>query len=153
MASRKILRIFMAIFFVVAGAMHFMKPHVYEEIMPPWLPWHAALINISGALEIAGGLALSAPFPVARTAALCLIGLLILVFPVNVCMAVSAAKFQQIPPTLLWMRLPLQFVLVYLLLWCTEARGGSPMHKGKVVPPSTAPRPALKVEPEGTAAE
>lgn len=140
----------MAIFFVVAGAMHFMKPHVYEEIMPPWLPWHELLINTSGAVEIAGGLALSAPFPVARTAALILIGLLVLVFPVNIYMAASAAKFPQIPLVLLWMRLPLQFVLIYLLLWCTEYWDKSPVRK--VEPPSINPesQPAIRVDESAT---
>lgn len=143
----------MAIFFVVAGAMHFMKPHVYEEIMPPWLPWHSVLINVSGALEIAGGLALSAPFPVARTAALCLIVLLVLVFPVNIYMAASAGKFPQISPTLLWMRLPLQFVLVYLLLWCTEDWGKSPVRHKEKPAPALDPPPAIRVEGENPVAE
>lgn len=123
--GRKVLRVLLAVFFVVAGAMHFLKPHVYEAIMPAWIPWHSFFINVSGIAEIAGGLALSAPFPVARTAAVALVILLILVFPVNIHMAVSADQFPQIQPYVLWLRLPLQFVLIYALLWCTErgARG------------------------------
>jgi uncharacterized membrane protein len=121
LSGRKVLRVLLAVFFVVAGAMHFLKPHVYEAIMPPWMPWQAFLITLSGAAEIAGGLALSAPFPVARMAALGLVALLILVFPVNIHMAMSASQFPQIHPLMLWFRLPLQFVLIYALLWCTEA--------------------------------
>lgn len=128
-SARKVLRVLLAIFFVVAGAMHFLKPHVYEAIMPPFIPWHELLINTSGVAEIVGGLALSAPSPVARYAAIALVVLLIVVFPVNIHMATSAAQFPQIPPSVLWIRLPLQFVLIYLLLWCTESSGDAAFPK------------------------
>lgn len=130
-SARKVLRVFLAIFFVVAGAMHFLKPHVYEAIMPPWIPWHELVINASGVAEIVGGLALSAPSPVARYAAIALVVLLIMVFPVNIHMAMSAAQYPQIPPSVLWIRLPLQFVLIYLLFWCTES-GGTPSASNSV---------------------
>ena len=42
-------------FFVLAGIMHFVKPRMYEAIMPPWLPRHRELVYASGVAEIAGG--------------------------------------------------------------------------------------------------
>jgi hypothetical protein len=29
-----------AIFYIVAGALHFIKPAPYLRIMPPYVPWH-----------------------------------------------------------------------------------------------------------------
>ena len=44
--------------FAIAGSLHFIKPEPYIGIMPPWLPWHAQLVAVSGFFEIAGGLGL-----------------------------------------------------------------------------------------------
>ena len=49
-------QIVLAIFFIVAGCLHFVFPASYMKIMPPWLPWHFELVVISGICEIAGGL-------------------------------------------------------------------------------------------------
>ncbi len=51
-------RTLLGLLFVVAGALHFRAPEVYEQIMPPYLPLHRELVYLSGALEIAGGLGL-----------------------------------------------------------------------------------------------
>jgi uncharacterized membrane protein len=32
-----------AIFYVVAGALHVLKPEPYLRIMPPYIPWHVAM--------------------------------------------------------------------------------------------------------------
>jgi uncharacterized membrane protein len=47
-----------AIFYVVAGALHFLKPEPYLRIMPPYIPWHVAMVRVSGVFEILGGLGL-----------------------------------------------------------------------------------------------
>ena len=44
--------------FVVAGALHFLVPGIYERIMPTYLPLHRELVYLSGALEVTGGLGL-----------------------------------------------------------------------------------------------
>ena len=99
--------------FVVAGLLHFVAPAAYEKIMPPYLPLHRELVYVSGACETLGGLGL---FPRrTRTAAgLGLILLLISVFPANVQMLLDARASGK--PSwwigLLWLRLPLQLVLV-----------------------------------------
>jgi len=50
-----------AVFYIVAGALHFIKPAPYLKIMPPYIPWHAAMVGVSGFFEILGGLALLMP--------------------------------------------------------------------------------------------
>jgi uncharacterized membrane protein len=48
-------RIALAVFFVVAGSLHFLFPAPYLRVMLPLLPWPKALIGSSGATEILGG--------------------------------------------------------------------------------------------------
>ena len=56
--TRTITRYVFGLFFVLAGANHFLSPAFYLSIMPPYLPWHLALVYISGVAEIGLGLLL-----------------------------------------------------------------------------------------------
>ena len=49
---KTVFRAIMALFFVAAGANHFVSPKTYLEIMPPYLPWPLVLIYVSGIAEI-----------------------------------------------------------------------------------------------------
>src|SRR5690606_28459864 len=69
-----------AIFFSGAGVLHFTRPEMYEQIMPPQLPAHRELVLLSGAAEIAGGVLYLLP-RTRRFGALYLIALLAAVFP------------------------------------------------------------------------
>jgi len=111
-----------AAFYVFAGVQHFRDPEFYIRIVPPRLPWRAAAVSISGVAEIAGGIGLLIPV-LRRAAAWGLVALLIAVFPANVYMAAYnvQAGSQPIHPTLLWLRLPLQVVFIWWVLWCTDA--------------------------------
>ena len=53
----------MASFYVLAGMMHFVAPEFYLQMMPSWLPWHAALVALSGIAEIALGVLVLVPAP------------------------------------------------------------------------------------------
>jgi uncharacterized membrane protein len=118
---RKIGLALAAVLYVVAGALHFVQTDAYLEIMPPYIPWHLAMVRISGVCEILGGLGLLLP-QTRRAAAWGLITLLIAVFPANVYMATNPieAGAASIAPLLRWGRLPLQVVLGWWLLWCTK---------------------------------
>ena len=75
-------------FFVVAGALHFVKPAPYKAIMPPWVPAHDFMVAASGVAEIAGGAGLIASAPtVRRRAGWWLVATLVAVFPANLHMA------------------------------------------------------------------
>ena len=104
-------RLPLAIFFLGAGIMHFVKPGAYEATVPDALPSHREIVYVSGVAEIAGALALldrrSAPW-----AGWWLIALLVAVFPANVNMAVNAERFRAVPEALLWIRLPIQVLLI-----------------------------------------
>ena len=101
----------LGVFFVAAGAAHYVRPDVYMRIMPPYLPWHRGLVYLSGLCEVAfGALVLIPRFSV--PAAWGLIALLIAVFPANVHMAMNPRLYPVVSPFLLWLRLPLQGVLI-----------------------------------------
>jgi uncharacterized membrane protein len=106
-----------AVFFVIAGLAHFLIPASYLKIMPPWIPWHLAMVDISGAAEIAGGIVLLIP-NLRRAAAWGLVALLIAVFPANIYMATDHIP-QSSPTWILWGRLILQPLMIWWVLWCS----------------------------------
>jgi uncharacterized membrane protein len=112
-----------AVFYVLAGTLHFIKPEIYLRIVPPYIPWHPAMVGVSGALEILGGLGLLLPGR-RRAAAWGLAALLVAVFPANLYMAMHPieAGAGSIAPAIRWGRLPLQLALIWWLLWCTRPR-------------------------------
>lgn len=100
-----------ALVYIVAGLNHFISPKTYLAIMPPYIPAHQLLVNLSGIAEVALGLGLL--FPATRSlAAWGLVLLLIAVFPANVYMAM-ADRFSSIPMWIKWGRLPLQGFLIW----------------------------------------
>jgi uncharacterized membrane protein len=97
--------------FLTSGTLHFVKPGIFRQIVPPGLPAPHALVAISGAAEIAGAVGLFVP-PVRRAATYGLIALLFAVFPANVYMAIDHERFAAVAPAwVLYARLPLQAVL------------------------------------------
>lgn len=105
-------RIVLAVLFILAGSLHFLIPQPYLSIMPPSLPVPLALVYISGAAEILGGVGLL--IPATRVfAAWGLVVLLIAVLPANIHMAVEHSRFASIPLWALWLRVPLQLPLIY----------------------------------------
>jgi uncharacterized membrane protein len=110
---RSLLRAALSLLFVTAGVLHFLVPGPFVQIVPPYLPWPVALVYISGAFEILGGCALLTP-RLRRAAGWGLIALLVAVFPANLHMALGDVQVQglEMPPVLLWLRLPLQAVLI-----------------------------------------
>jgi uncharacterized membrane protein len=114
-----ILKWLFGIGFVLAGINHFLHPYLYVKIMPPYLPWHLELVYLSGVLEIALGVLLLIP-ACTTLAAWGLIALLIAVFPANLHMALNAPLYHQIHPVALWLRLPIQGVLIAWAYWFTR---------------------------------
>ena len=116
----RILRYVIGTFFIAAGVLHFVKPATYLAMMPPWIPFHKESIALSGVAEVAGGAALFSD-RTARFGAWWLVALLVAVFPANVHMAVNPEQIKGldrtgIPHWALWLRLPLQFVAIWLVL-------------------------------------
>ena len=119
--TREILKWLYGILFALAGANHFAHTDFYVGIMPPYLPWHTALVYASGVAEVMLGiLLLSRRFE--RVAAWGMIALIVAVTPANVHMAMHADLYPQYSSTALWLRLPLQVVLIAWAYWYTRPR-------------------------------
>ncbi|MSQ52420.1 MAG: DoxX family protein [Betaproteobacteria bacterium] len=114
------MRTLFGVFFIFAGAFHFVKPGMYERIMPPYLPWHIELVYLSGMAEIVLGAMLFIP-QTRVLAASGLIALIIAVFPANVHMAMNPGLYPEFSPAALLARLPLQGVLIAWAYWLTRA--------------------------------
>jgi uncharacterized membrane protein len=102
-----------AILFIGAGILHFVRPAPYAGIVPYMLPHPLVLVYVSGLAELAGGIGVL--FPQVRVlAGRGLILLLIAVFPANVQMLVSAraAHAPHWFEAILWVRLPVQGLLI-----------------------------------------
>ena len=105
--------------FLLTGLMHFIRPQVFVNIMPDYIPNHLLMVYLSGVAEILGGIGIL--FSKTRSmAAWGLILLLLAVFPANINMTVEAIQKQGYwtwwsMATIL--RLPLQFVLIYWIYW------------------------------------
>ncbi len=112
-----------SVFYIAAGTLHFIKTEFYLRIVPPYIPWHPAMVYISGVCEVAGGIGLLIP-QLRRVAAWGLVALLISVFPANLYMATDplGAGTQSISPFIAWGRLPLQLLFIWWVLWATRPK-------------------------------
>ena len=105
--------------FIAAGINHFWHTPFYVAMMPPYLLAPLALVYLSGVAEIGlGALLLFKRWQV--LASWGLIALSVAVFPANVHMALNPELFTQFSPTGLWLRLPLQAVVIAWAYWYTR---------------------------------
>ena len=84
--GRTVARCIVNVAMVGVGVTHFTSPEFFLAIMPPFIPFHLAMVWLSGACEIALGLAL-VPERTRRLASFGLIALYVAVFPANIYMA------------------------------------------------------------------
>ena len=110
------LKFLMAAFYLYAGISHFKNPRFFYRITPPFLKkWQEPINVIVGVAEILGAIGLVIPVPMIQSAAAWgIIALLIAVFPANIYHLTSKGAGMKIPIWFLWLRLPLQIVL---LVW------------------------------------
>jgi uncharacterized membrane protein len=101
----------LSLFYLTAGTLHFLRPRVYEAMMPQGLPAKRELVYASGVAELAGAVGVLHP-ATRRPAGWWLIATLIAIFPANMQMALNAERYRAIPAPLLWLRLPLQALLI-----------------------------------------
>lgn len=108
----------MGVMFVLTGISHFINPAVFLKMMPRPFPYPLLMVYISGALEIMLGIFLCFT-QLRQAAAWGIIALLFAVFPANVFMALHADEWG-IAKWILYLRLPLQFVLIYWVYQYTK---------------------------------
>lgn len=99
------------VFFIAGGLGHFLLAHFFVAIVPAYLPMPRLLVAISGACELAGAAGLLWP-RTRRWAGIGLGLLVIAVFPANLQMALHPDLYPTFAPWLLYLRLPLQLVIL-----------------------------------------
>ena len=112
-------RVFVTIWFVIGGVMHFANPEPFLRIMPPYIPYHLACVYISGAFELLGAIGLWIK-PLRSLASLGLMTLTAVVTLANVHMYQHPQLFPSIPEWLLLVRFPVQVALIWLIWWCSR---------------------------------
>lgn len=129
----------LALIFVAGGLNHFRAPDVYESIIPPYLPNPRLLNLVSGVAEILGGIGVLIP-QTRRAAGIGLILLLVAIFPANVYMATNRAdlpeRLRDLPQWTLWLRLPLQGLLIF---WVWRATSQAKTNGGDAAKPTLPP--------------
>ena len=118
---KQILKWLLGIAFVFAGINHFVNADFYLRMMPPYLPAQLFLIYLSGIFQITLGILLLIP-KYTRVAAWGIIALLVAVFPANVYMWVNSQLFPEFSQTALFLRLPMQIVLIAWAFWFTRSK-------------------------------
>lgn len=106
----------MAGMYIFAGIMHFIYPKAYVKIMPYAFKDPVFWVYLSGVVEIVLGVLLC--FPFTKNFAIYGIVLMLLVFLwVHVHMIIHKEASAGLPKWVLWLRIPLQFGLIYWAIW------------------------------------
>ena len=121
----------MGLFVLFAGIMHFASPGFFNKIVPPWLPpsesfWTYA----SGLAEIVIGLMLLRP-SARRRGALAAVWLYVLVYPANIYMTWDWRDRPVGDQVVSWVRLPFQFVFIWVALRVASASDDRPAMPGE----------------------
>lgn len=102
----------MAVLYILAGINHFRKPELYFKIIPPFLTNKKFINEFSGLIEIMLGIYLCIPV-FSNLAAISIMAFLVIIFPSNIYMVMDEKASLGFPKWLLYLRLPLQLVLIY----------------------------------------
>ncbi len=112
MARKRVSLILCCLLFITIGVLHFTSTQTFTRIVPDFISFPDWVVYITGVMEIAGGACLYFS-RTRRYASYFLIFLLIIVFPANINMAVNHIDFGKVPTSVLWLRLPLQALLIF----------------------------------------
>ena len=106
-----------SILFIYAGVAHFTNPQFYIKITPSFIPFKQFLIDLSGVLEILGGLLILFN-QTRKTGVYLLVGLLVLFFVVHFDMLFTfqVSENMLLNKSLLLMRIIIQFILIYWVI-------------------------------------
>ena len=108
---------FVFLWFFIGGIMHFVATDTEATIVPPWMPWPVAAVLVSGVFELLGAVGILYP-PTRKAAGIGLFLLTIAVTPAHVYMLQRPELFP-VPVWALWLRLPVQLGLLWLIWWST----------------------------------
>ncbi len=105
------------LWFFIGGISHFAATETEMRIVPTYVPWPWAAVIISGVFELLGAAGILWR-PTRRIAGLGLMALTIAVTPAHIYMLQQPDLFG-VPIWALWVRLPIQVGLLWLIWWST----------------------------------
>lgn len=108
---------FVFLWFFIGGIMHFVATDTEATIVPPWIPWPVAAVLASGVFELLGAVGILYR-PTRKAAGIGLFLLTIAVTPAHIYMLQRPELFP-VPLWALWLRLPVQVALLWLIWWST----------------------------------
>ena len=107
----------LAIMFLFTGISHFTSmKYDFAAMIPAPLPNDLWVIYLSGVLEIAGAIGLLIP-RTRKLAGICLVLLLVALFPANVYAALNDIPLRGEAPTPLWLRGTVQLLFIGMVWW------------------------------------
>ena len=112
---------FVFAWFLRGGMAHFAFTDLEARIVPPQVPDAPDVVLVVGAFELLGAFGLLVPWT-RRAAGWGLLLLTLAVTPATVYMLQIRDQVPSIPAWLLWLRLPLQVVLLWLIWWGSRWR-------------------------------
>ncbi|GAA1003088.1 hypothetical protein Aple_002570 [Acrocarpospora pleiomorpha] len=98
-----------------------------EKTHPPFVPFPALVVYLTGVLELAGAVGLVLP-ATRRAAGICLALLFVLMLPANIHAALAGATLAGEAATPLWQRIPEQVLYIGVALWAAGVAGGRSGH-------------------------
>jgi len=105
------------LWFFLGGIAHFALTDTESRIVPPYIPWPVAAVLVSGVFELLGAVGILLP-ATRRAAGIGLFLLTLAVTPAHIYMLQQPALFP-VPLWALWLRLPVQVALLWLIVWST----------------------------------
>ncbi|MBM3730975.1 MAG: DoxX family membrane protein [Actinobacteria bacterium] len=103
----------LGVFMLLAGVTHFANPHFFNDIVPPWLPPNESFWTYaSGVAEVIVGILLLRS-STRRRGAIAAIWLFVAVYPANLYMTWDWRDRAVSAQVVSWVRLPLQFLLIW----------------------------------------
>ena len=118
--GRDAARYALALMFAFTGTAHFNRmKHDLARMVPAIFPRPLALVYLTGICEFLGAMGLLLP-RFRNLAGICLIALLIVLFPANVKAARDRLLLRGKAVTPLWQRAPMQIFFIGLIWWSTK---------------------------------
>lgn len=123
----------LAVMLVMTAGAHFVPPGVtfmpnhadMVAMVPPFVPFPALMVYLTGILELAGAVGLVLP-ATRRAAGICLALLFVLMLPANIHAALAGVTLAGEAASPLWQRIPEQVLYIGVALWTAGVTGGLP---------------------------